>query len=102
MLLMPNLVTTGCPTEIPRYRNTSAECHNVPGELPLSCAICDKRKQKRFCPAVHGRICPVCCGTEREVSLDCPGECPYLLQARKHENSDHLRDLDRETMFPHI
>jgi hypothetical protein len=50
----------------------------------LSCAICEERKEKRFCPAVHGRICPQCCGEQREVTLDCPSDCPYLLQAREH------------------
>ena len=38
----------------------------------MSCAICEKRKEKRFCPAIHGRICPQCCGEQREVTLDCP------------------------------
>jgi hypothetical protein len=51
----------------------------------MSCAICEIRKEKRFCPAVHGRICPQCCGEQREVTLDCPSDCPYLLQAREHE-----------------
>jgi hypothetical protein len=50
----------------------------------VSCAICEERKEKRFCPAVHGRICPQCCGEQREVTLDCPSECPYLQQAREH------------------
>jgi len=48
----------------------------------LSCAICEVRKEKRFCPAMHRKICPQCCGEQREVTLDCPGDCPYLLQAR--------------------
>jgi len=52
-------------------------------ELPLSCALCEERKEKRFCPAVHGRICPQCCGEQREVTLDCPSDCPYLLQSRQ-------------------
>ncbi len=62
-------------------------------EFCLSCVICEIRKEKRFCPAVHGRICPQCCGEQREVTLDCPSECPYLQQAREHEkprSSDHL------------
>jgi hypothetical protein len=50
----------------------------------LSCAICEERKEKRFCPAVHGRICPQCCGEQREVTLDCPSDCPYLQQSREH------------------
>jgi hypothetical protein len=68
----------------------------------LSCAICHERKEKRFCPAVHDRICPICCGTEREVTLDCPSECPYLQQARKNENVNHLRELDREALMPQV
>jgi hypothetical protein len=51
----------------------------------LSCAICEQRKEKRFCPALHGRICPQCCGEQREVTIDCPSDCPYLRQAREHE-----------------
>jgi hypothetical protein len=44
----------------------------------LSCPICQKRKPGRFCPAKAETICPVCCGTEREVTLDCPPDCAYL------------------------
>ena len=65
----------------------------------MSCAICDKRKEKRFCPAVHGRICPQCCGENREVTLDCPSECIYLQQAREHEKPRRMEDLDRDTLF---
>ena len=52
-------------------------------DLALSCALCEERKEKRFCPAVHGKICPQCCGEQREVTLDCPSDCPYLLQSRQ-------------------
>jgi hypothetical protein len=65
----------------------------------LSCAICEKRKEKRFCPAVHGRICPQCCGEQREVTLDCPGECIYLQQARLHEKPRPLSELDQTGLF---
>ena len=34
---------------------------------------------------MHGDICSICCGTEREVSVHCPFECPYLQEARRHE-----------------
>jgi hypothetical protein len=68
----------------------------------LSCAICEKRKEKRFCPAVHGRICPQCCGENREVTLDCPSECIYLQQAHQHEGPRSLQDLDRSALFPQI
>jgi hypothetical protein len=70
----------------------------------LSCAICEIRKEKRFCPAVHGRICPQCCGEQREVTLDCPSDCPYLLQAREHEKPRSLKQdqIDPAGLFLQI
>jgi hypothetical protein len=68
----------------------------------VSCAICEKRKEKRFCPAVHGRICPQCCGEQREVTLDCPSTCVYLTQAREHEKPRSLQDLDQAVLFPQV
>jgi hypothetical protein len=68
----------------------------------VSCPICQQRKEKRFCPAVHARICAQCCGEQREVTLDCPSECPYLQQAREHEKPRELTAADREVMFPDI
>lgn len=65
----------------------------------MSCAICEKRKEKRFCPAVHGRICPPCCGEQREVTLDCPTDCVYLQQARVHEKPRPMQDLDQAALF---
>ena len=79
----------------------------------MSCAVCEERREKRFCPAVHGRICPQCCGEQREVTLDCPSDCPYLLQsrqqAREHATAHSLnhnersrpldREVDREAWF---
>jgi hypothetical protein len=68
----------------------------------LSCAICEKRKEKRFCPAIHGRICPQCCGEQREVTLDCPSNCAYLQQAREHERPRPLYDLDAVELFSQV
>jgi hypothetical protein len=72
----------------------------------LSCAICEERKEKRFCPAVHGKICPQCCGEQREVTLDCPSECPYLQQTREHatthSHNERTGERDREALFPEI
>jgi hypothetical protein len=65
----------------------------------LSCAICEIRKEKRFCPAVHGRICPQCCGEQREVTLDCPSDCPYLRQAREHEKPRSSDQIDPAGLF---
>jgi hypothetical protein len=63
------------------------------------CAICEKRKEKRFCPAIHGRICPQCCGEQREVTLDCPSDCVYLQQAREHEKPRGMADVNPSDVF---
>ena len=68
----------------------------------MACAICEQRKEKRFCPAVHGRICPQCCGEQREVTLDCPSDCVYLRQAREHEKPRSLAGLDQNALFPKV
>jgi|SRR5437667_7674278 len=68
----------------------------------MSCAICEKRKEKRFCPAVHGRICPQCCGEQREVTLDCPTECVYLQQAHAHEKPRSVEEIEPDLLFPKV
>jgi hypothetical protein len=37
---------------------------------------------------VRGEICTICCGSEREVTVDCPFDCLYLQEARKHERPE--------------
>jgi hypothetical protein len=51
----------------------------------MSCPICGKRPPKRYCPAKGEKICAVCCGREREVTIDCPLECSYLIAAHRYE-----------------
>jgi hypothetical protein len=68
----------------------------------MSCALCHTRKEKRFCPALHDRICPQCCGTEREVTIDCPSTCEYLQQARRHEGPRDISTLGAEEIFASI
>ena len=68
----------------------------------MTCAICNVRKDKRFCLAVHGRICAQCCGEQREITLDCPSDCPYLRQAREHEKQRELTEADRAAIFPDV
>ncbi len=65
----------------------------------MTCVICEIRKEKRFCPAVHGRICPQCCGEQREVTLDCPLDCPYLQQAREHEKPRSADQINPAGLF---
>ena len=62
----------------------------------MSCPICAKRKAERFCPAKGEKICAVCCGTEREVSIDCPSDCSYLIAAHRYEN-EHQRSIPADT-----
>jgi hypothetical protein len=52
---------------------------------PANCVICETRKPRRYCPGVRGDICPICCGTEREMTVDCPFECRYLQESRIRE-----------------
>ncbi len=53
---------------------------------------------------MHGKICPQCCGEQREVTLDCPSDCPYLQQAREHANAHHQppTEKDLENLFPEV
>ena len=62
----------------------------------MTCPICEKRKAVRFCPAKGEQICAVCCGTEREVTIDCPVDCPHLVAAHRYE-SEHPRTLPPDT-----
>ena len=38
----------------------------------------------------------MCCGTEREVSIDCPSGCAYLVSAHRYEDQ-HPRPLPADT-----
>jgi hypothetical protein len=60
------------------------------------CPICNKRKPGRFCPAKAEKICAICCGTERELTIDCPSDCGYLLSAHRYEEQ-HPRSLPADT-----
>jgi hypothetical protein len=64
--------------------------------LAVSCPICEKRKAERFCPAKGEKICAVCCGREREVTIDCPVDCSYLISAHRYED-EHQRQLPPDT-----
>jgi len=60
----------------------------------MQCAICGTRRPRRFCPGVRGDICPICCGTEREVSVACPLDCEFLREARKHDRPPSLEGVE--------
>jgi hypothetical protein len=64
-------------------------------EPQLACPICNSRKVKRFCPARGESICSVCCGTEREVTIDCPGDCPHLVASRQYDEGRRQVDWSK-------
>jgi hypothetical protein len=67
-----------------------------------SCPLCSKRRPERFCPAQGEKICAVCCGTERERTLDCPADCSYLIAAHRYEQ-EHRQPLDPADLpFPGV
>jgi len=63
----------------------------------VKCRLCEVRKPRRYCPGVRGDICSPCCGVEREVTISCPLDCEYLLEAREHEK---LPEID-PAQVPH-
>ena len=60
-----------------------------------TCPLCSSRAAKRYCPAKSTQICAVCCGTKREVEIDCPSSCPYLKASRSYEAE---KPIDPELM----
>jgi hypothetical protein len=50
-----------------------------------TCPLCSTRPGKRYCPAKETQICAVCCGTKREIEIDCPSSCAYLKASRSYE-----------------
>lgn len=65
----------------------------------MSCPICEKRPPKRFCPAKGEKICAICCGAGREVTIDCPTDCSYLIAAHRYE-AEHRQPLSPDD-FPY-
>lgn len=61
------------------------------------CPLCETRPPRRQCPALRDEICAVCCGTEREQTIDCPLDCEHLREARRHEK---LEPVDSKSL-PH-
>ena len=68
----------------------------------MACPICEKRKAERYCPAKRDKICAVCCGREREVTIDCPSDCAYLVAAHRYEMRQDKPIPVSEVPFPHV
>ena len=57
-----------------------------------TCPLCSERAAKRYCPAKDTKICAVCCGTKREIEIDCPSSCSYLKASRSYESEKPIPD----------
>jgi len=68
----------------------------------VSCPICEKRRPERYCPSRGEKICPLCCGKEREVTIDCPSDCPHLISARRYEFEHRKPPETNEIPFPDV
>ena len=68
----------------------------------MSCPICNKRKPERYCPAKGEKICAVCCGTEREVTIECSSDCAYLVAAHRYEDEHRKPVPAGEVPFPDV
>ena len=77
--------------------------------MPNQCPICERRRAKRFCPGLPSSrwsasggtsICPQCCGEQREVSIDCPADCSYLIAAHRYEGE--RRQPPKELAFEKV
>lgn len=63
------------------------------------CPVCNQRRAKRECPALSRSICAVCCGTKREVEINCPPSCSYLSSSRAHPAAVVQRRRERDYRF---
>ena len=50
-------------------------------------------RRSAFARRSTGASVPQCCGSEREVTLDCPSSCVYLQQARANEKPRTLEEI---------
>lgn len=74
-----------------------------------TCPICSRRRGKRHCPGLArsrwaGKtetICAQCCGEQREATIDCPLDCPYLLAAHRYE-AERPTAAPAELAFPQV
>jgi len=74
-----------------------------------TCPICSRRRGKRHCPGLARSrwaantetICAPCCGEQRELTIDCPLDCPYLVAAHRYE-AERPTAAPAELAFPQV
>ena len=57
------------------------------------CLTCGERKGNRFCPAVTGNICSLCCGSKRQKEIGCVPSCDFLNKGTEYQLD---RDITRK------
>ncbi len=65
----------------------------------MSCPLCRQRRARRQCPALGRTICAVCCGSKRQVEINCPPDCGYLAAAHVHPPAAVRRQQERDLGF---
>jgi hypothetical protein len=54
------------------------------------CLSCGERKGNRFCVALSGSICSLCCGTKREKEISCFEACDYLKKGKDYQQDREI------------
>jgi hypothetical protein len=61
------------------------------GETEMAkCLSCGERKGNRFCVALSGSICSLCCGTKREKEISCFQACDYLKKGKDYQQDREI------------
>ena len=60
------------------------------------CSFCNK-KGKRFCIVLDESICSSCCGSKREIVIDCVVDCDFYTNSKIKENEKAALKLAKET-----
>ena len=66
---------------------------------PMPCPLCRQRSARRQCPALGRAICAVCCGSKRQVEINCPPDCGYLVAAQAPPAASVRRQQERDLGF---
>lgn len=64
------------------------------------CIKCKQKKAKRFCKALGGEICSLCCGLLRNKEIHCPPGCSFLAQHRPYEEKRIIKKKTRSSPRP--
>ncbi len=57
------------------------------------CLTCGERKGNRFCSAINGNICSLCCGSKRQKEIVCAPPCDFLSKGTEYQLD---RDITRK------